>query len=808
MYLFLNLNHNLCFLADGSRSDSHTTPMEFLGHNPIPTRLSLSALPDSSFTAFKNPDSPVDLSSTSEQIPEAETADTTHFQPSDALVEEPHVQTTSLLNPSKPFLRSIPQFEESAIHSTDWKVSNANSDHEASSFSQSPTKSKQLTENAFITSPSPSIFTGSTPQQGLQNEERATSTKGHDVISEQMQAVNLSTSGQPLQPPMLALSETLTSDFHSQIVDYSFVSSNPNEVIIHGYHVPFIASHSTSSLPEPTEVPSENFYPTNTMDVDWGSGDYLETISFFDPDRDEYSLVTKVPADPFDMEDVTEKYDTSFPSRVVISPTSLRPVNISPSPSLMTAYSTIKPSKSSNPSSVSTTAHFIKSPAPTRNNDMPDISDVDWGDTFTIQPTDVLLPDMNSLEYYTTQLTKENNVSETVAEHGENITKVYINTTTTMPSTGPNDNLTDDESSGEFSGFVPHDESTAVSPTEEGLQLINASETFLDPSLAPTHYFDSSSLAWTGQVSTTDRSVHTVLVKTRTTLAEVLEPSTTPLLPEDVISSDSFTDVHWFVTDSFEESTVNVTTVLTATIATSAVPTEPSTNETAATTEITFQDSFVTEQSFNITSISNEPTSYNVTLVPSVMLGDQGMTEDGVDISATMTSIPTSIEVNTDSAGTTSQAGTTTLHQATTGATSTAETSTSINVISTISEQTTTTARMYLCQVDRPVYLTKIGKSEISTLLNLHFIFKISALYGKLQTSGFCSRFSLRSSCWICQITSPRHTKRRIQQDSGTAGNRFIISLLTNVAFCLGVRKGNYSLVHPDHLGCHSKNNQ
>lgn len=678
--------------------------MEFLGDNPSPTRLSLSALPDSSYTAFKNPESPVDLPSISEQIPEAETADSMHIQPSDALVEEPRVQTTSLVSPA------IPQFEQSAIHSTDWKVSKANSNHEASSFSQSPTKSKQLTANTFITSTSPSVFTGSTPHQGLQSEKRATFTKGQDMISARMQAVNLSTSGQPLKPPILALSETLTSDFHGQIVDSSHVSSDSNEVIIHGYHVPFIASLSTPSLPEPTEVPSEDFYPTNTMDVDWGSGDYLETMSFFSPDRDEYSLVTKVPSDPFDLEEDTEKYDTSFPSRVVISPRSLHPVNISPSPSLMTAYSTIVPSKSSNPSSVSTTAHFITNPTPTPNTDMPD---VDWGDTFTIQPTDVLLPDMNSLEYYTTQLTKESNVSETVAEHLENITEMYINTTTTMITSGSNNNLTDDESSGEFSGFVPHDESTKVSPTEEGLQLINATETFLDPSLAPTHYLDSSSLAWIGQVSTTDRSVHTLTANTRTTLAEVLEPSTTPLLPEDFISSDSLTDVHWFVTDSFEESTVNVTTVLTATVAYSAVPTEPATNKTAVTNEITFQDSSVTEQPFNITSVSNESTSCNVTLVPSVMLGDQGMTEDGVDISATMTLIPSSSEVNTVSAGTTSQAGTTTLHQATTGATSTAETSTSINIISTTSEPATTTTRMYLCQVDRPIYLTKIGKSEI-----------------------------------------------------------------------------------------------
>lgn len=683
--------------------------MDIHGDNPGSTRLPLSALPDSNYTAFKNPESPDALSSISEPIPETRTADTKHFQwshnahenfriPRDALAEDSHIQTT--LSPNEHLLGTFPQLAQSALQS-------------GASFSTSPTNLKQLTKsNTYVISPGPSIFTGSTPHQSLHYEERATSTKVQDGTSEQSQANKLLSLGQPLQPPKLSFYETLTNEFQSQIVEPSHLSSNPDEVMLHNYHVPFITSYSTSSLPGPAEVPSENFYPTNTMDVDWGSGDYLETMSFFSPDSGDYSLVTKVFSDPYDLEEDTEKYDTSFPSRVVISPSSLHPVNISPTPSLVTAYNTIVPSKSIYPSTVSTAAHFIRKPTPTSNTDISPISDIDWGDVVTIQPTDVLLPDMNSLEYYTNQLTKESNASETVAKQGENVTEIYNNTTTITPTTDFTSNLTDDESSGDLLGFEPHDESTTGAPTQESPQVINASKPFLDPSLVPTHILDSTSSTWIDQVYTTDWSVHTLTVNMNTTLTEVLDPSATPLLQEDSISSDSLSDVHWFVTDSFEESTVNDTTVLTATVVYTAVPTEPGTNKTTVTTEMAFEDLFVTGQPFNTTSVSNESTSQNVTVVPSIMLGDQGMTEDGVSMSATTTLIPTSSEVNTVSVETTSEAGTTTYSQTTTETTPTVETSTSVNIVSTTREKTTaSTSRLYLCEVDRPVYLTKIGKS-------------------------------------------------------------------------------------------------
>ncbi|KAG8012468.1 hypothetical protein GBF38_020237, partial [Nibea albiflora] len=465
---------------------------------------------------------------------------------------------------------------------------------------------------------------------------------------------------------------------------------SPEEILAPGYNVPFIAPLPTLPPSEPTEVSPEDFYPTNTMEFDWGSGDYLETMSFLNSNEEDYSLVTKVPSDSYDLEEYTESYDTSFPSRVGIYPSSLHPLHTSPSPSLMTAYNTIVPLKTISPSSISPTIHYILEPTPTSNSDIPDTSDIDWPDTFTIQPTDVLLPDMNSLEYYTTQLTRENSSSDTGAEHRGNVTVVSISSTDITPTSSiANDTkLTEDESSSDLSGFEPPDELTTVVPTEDSPQLVNASEPFLDPSIVPTHFFDLSSSTWSSQVSTTDLDVPTITV--------------------------GLDNVHWFVTESFQQSTIQATSVFPATIPFSPVPTEPAAN--ATTMEVTPQDfTFTSEQTPNITLIPTEPPS-NVTLVLPDVLGDQGVTEDGVDISATMTLIPTSSEANTVSAVPTTTTATTTSHQATSRTTAATEASTSVSIISTTSEKTTVTttttttmSRQYLCNLDRPAYLVKIG---------------------------------------------------------------------------------------------------
>uniref|UniRef100_A0A3B5BBP0 UPF0606 protein KIAA1549-like n=1 Tax=Stegastes partitus TaxID=144197 RepID=A0A3B5BBP0_9TELE len=661
-----------------------------LGDVPDPPGSSPSALPDSHYTAFESPDSPGALPSAPQPIHEARTADTMLFQsehnsksntPRDALTEEPHALTTPSLSPPEPVLGSGPQFEAPAKLSTDWKISRTNSDHKLSSLSPTPTSSQPHPEfNESLISLSPSASTGSTPQRSPNSEQKAASSKQQGGDSEQTLAIMTSEPGQPSpEPPNLTFAGALADEFYSKLVDVNQLSPssapleenkrphvvnmrpNQDEILSPGYNVPFIAPHPSSPSSEPTEVSPEDFYPTNTMELDWGSGDYLETMSFFDTDRDDYSLVTKVPSDSYDLEDYTETYDTSFPSRVGISPSSLYPLHVSPSLSLAAAYSTVGPLKSIYPSSFSTTVQFTLEPTPTADSDIPDLSDIDWPDTFTIQPTDVLLPDMNSLEYYTTQLSKENNGSEAGAEHRGNVTVVSISSTDITPTSGfTNDTkLAEDESSSDLSGFEPHDESTPLVTTEESPVLVNASEPFLDPSIVPNHFLDPSSTMWGGPVSATDWSLHSLTASLdRTAVTEPVRPSATPLLPDDVISPSSLTDVHWFVTESFPTG------------AFSPVPTEPAVNDT----EFTPQDStFTTEQ----TLVSTESTSHNVTVAPPVVLGDQGVTEDGVDVLATVTLIPT----------------------------------------------TATTSKQYLCDLDRPTYLIRIGKFEISSLIRLcHYI--------------------------------------------------------------------------------------
>ncbi|CAB1437415.1 unnamed protein product [Pleuronectes platessa] len=478
----------------------------------------------------------------------------------------------------------------------------------------------------------------------------------------------------------------------------------------------------------------EVFYPTNTMDFDWGSGDYLETMSFLNADGDDYSMVTKVPIDSYDAEDYTETYDTSFPSRVGISPSSMNHLHISPSPSLVTTYSTAVPLKSIHPSSSSSTIHLTLEPTPPANSDIPDASDIDWPDTYTIQPTDVLLPDMNSLEYYTIQLTKENSGSDPGAEHRGNVTVVSITATEVTPSSNATNDtkLTEEESSSDMSGFEPHPESTAEVTTEQSPQLVNASEPFLDLSVAPSHYLDLSPSLWGGKVSTTDWSAPTVGLDS-TVPTEAILPSATSLLPDYVLSSSSMQDVHWFATEELVQSTIHTTPVFTSTIAFSPGSTEPAANTTAIATGSTPQVSaFTTEPTPDISVVSTKPTT-NVTISTPVIMGDQGV-EDETDNPATMTLIPTSSEATTVAAVPTTTTATVDSHQPTTKITATTEASTSINVISTTSGKTTSTAptsRQYFCKVDNPAYLVKIGfpsgatvgyaKSQIRDILKVEF---------------------------------------------------------------------------------------
>ncbi|KAM4618188.1 UPF0606 protein KIAA1549 [Polymixia lowei] len=506
---------------------------------------------------------------------------------------------------------------------------------------------------------------------------------------------------------------------------------NPPPEILAPNYVPFISPHLTSASSEPTETLPEYYFPTNTMDVDWGSGDYLETMSFLGSEGDDYSLVTNLPSEIFDLEDSNaETYDTSFPSRVGVSPSSLHPHHVSPSPSRTTAYSSGLPPTSIHPSSSSSSYHPTLEPTATVHGDMAEASDIDWSDTFTIEPTDLLLPDMNSLEYYTTQLTKENTSSDTGAEHRGNVTTsrhvspVSISTTHIMATSAftvdpshmltatleeprPTDNTTwiEEESSSDLSGFEPLNETTLATPT-----TVNVSEPFVDPSKAPTFSLDLSSSIWGGEVSATQWSSLTptpVVGPDGISLTVSILPSATVLVPEDVISSSSLTDVQWFTTESILHSASHVTPVSTATVA------------------------FPSQLAPSTAAVSTEPTP-NITSVSQIMVGDEGVTEAATDNPARTTFSTVNAGANATSATPATTTATTTPSPATTRTTPAASTRpTTSSTTTSKTPSVAPTSRQYLCNVDKPAYLVRVGfnsgatvgyaKSQIRDILKSEF---------------------------------------------------------------------------------------
>ncbi|XP_028305479.1 UPF0606 protein KIAA1549 isoform X2 [Gouania willdenowi] len=598
---------------------------------------------------------------------------------------------------------------------TDWKRARTNSNHY--SISPAPTISLQQTQlNASVAALAPFAFTRSTTDLDLITEGKESFSINQEGEFDHTLAVTLKPH-QPLESPKQDFPDFLADEPYRNIARTPQLSSSsatlkekinktahgvkmhedPNEILSPSYNVPFISPHPTTPFSGPTDGP-EDFYPTDTIDFYWGSGDYLETMSF-NSERDDYSLATKVPSNAYDLDDYTETYDTSFPSRVGISLSSMFAPNYSQLPSLKPTHITISPTKSFYTSSSSNSVDVTLEPTPMTNTEMPDVSDVDWAETFTIHPTAVLLPDMNSLEYYTNQLSKENS-SETRAEHRGNITVVSISTTKTTSSDFATDTvLSEEDFVGDLSGFEPQEESTPAPTTEETLHTLSDFESVLNPSVASTHILDSSPSFWSEQMSfTTWTTSYFSDGKNSAVSTEALQHTATPLLPNDLLATSSLTDVHWFVTEYFPGSNIQPTSALTPTMPFTHIMTEPNLNVTGDTADLaSFNDSFTTKQ----TPVdSTESTSFNDTSAPPFVLNDQEATEEAVSIQTTITLIQASTIVNTP----TSTTATTTFHQA----------STSLNIISTADGKTAVTpvSRQFLCNINRPVYLTKVGFSS------------------------------------------------------------------------------------------------
>ncbi|XP_061532804.1 UPF0606 protein KIAA1549 isoform X7 [Phycodurus eques] len=700
-------------VADESLLASTHHAKGFLGNVLSPTRPSLSPLPTFIATTFENQDT----HGTQPLNPQPHRES---FTLSDLDAKESPPLYTPSLHPSQLVLGSFTQLEEYK-HSIDWRLAQINSAKQAILLLQTPSISQMQPQ---LNTSKHSAFERSTaPRLSLTKE-------AEDIRSSEMEKKLPTVTSLPDQPTdPLYFSDNPSDEAYildqvlldptngPSIIQYGNqlrpsgslmpknklvnIFPNPHEILSPSYRVPFIGPHLTSPSSETTEAAPQDFYPKNTVDFDWGSGDYLETMAFLSPEEEDYSLVTKVP-DTYDQEDYREHYDTAFPSRLVTSLSSLHQLHILPSSSLIIVYSTHSPLTPMDPSSLSpvhsTIDHTLEL-TPTISSELVEASDsIDWSDTYSIQPTDVLLPDMNSLEYYTTQLTKENSGSGSESDQRGNVSMLSISSSGIMPTSSITNNVkvTEDISDNDLSGVEPHGETTIIRTTE----IFNSSKPFLDHSVVTTPFLDPSSAIWATRMSTTDWSAGTHTVGLHRSV--VILPSPTDFLPDGIMSSFSLTDVHWFVTEVFPLSTtIHPTSVDTATTAFTSGPTE--------------HPRATTEQAFNITSVSA-----NGTLIPPVVLGDEGVTKEEFGNPATMTLIPTNSEADAIAPITASPNANTSSHQ------------TAVTPVMGGEWQTTTlTSRQYLCNLEKPEYLIQIGlpsgakvgyaKSQVGEILKREF---------------------------------------------------------------------------------------
>lgn len=700
--------------------NSTLQPRRFVGDVPSVTGWPPSALPAVDYKAFDSPDSPGAQQSSPSPSHGDLAAGSVQFQWGNIETSQP-LKAVALpavsLNPSTPVLGTNPQIETIGKLTSDWHLVGANS--AKPSLSPTPTRHQHPNPNPGTSLKSSGFSSLTASQLSLDPGQEFVSNHQPE---EHTQAMMTSLPGHPLHSANLAFAESSTNQSYYPDVSPSsghLVWNQPaqsvntlphqDEVLAPDYNVPFMLPHPISPTFEPTDVSPDDFYPTNTMEIDWGSGDYLETMTFLDSDGQDYSPVTKVLSDAYDLEDYTEIYDTAFPSRVGIFPSSLHPLRVSPSRSLR-AHTTATPQETTHASPSPSPSSFSYTLKPTASSEIPPSSDVDWTDTYTIQPTDVLLPDMNSLEYYTTQLTRENNSAETGAEHRNASTvSVSLSEITSTSSFVNGTKFSEEGSSGEASGLGPQDESTTVSMKGERPQITNTSVASLDPSIVPTPVFNAPSSSWDGHVSTTDWLASALTPGVDSTLSpDLLLPTVTPLLPDSAVPYSSLTDVHWFVTESVRRGSISSTLVLASTTALLPSPAPPVTSAASGTTEATLQGS-TTEQVFNASLLSTDPT---FTVTTPNMLMDQGVTEDGADVPGTLTLTPPSSDANTVSETTVTATATNASHQT---VTATAFTSVTNDIASSTSRKAATTAtasRQYFCNVDRPVYLVKIGKNH------------------------------------------------------------------------------------------------
>ncbi|XP_077049736.1 UPF0606 protein KIAA1549 isoform X5 [Siphateles boraxobius] len=525
-------------------------------------------------------------------------------------------------------------------------------------------------------------------------------------------------------------------------------------------HLVFIHTITSASV-EQTMGPPEDFFPTYTMDVDYGSGDYLETMSFMGSEGNDYSLVTNLPSDVYDFEDSnSETYDTTFPTRVGISFSSkhLYPSTTSVTSSFsskLVESSSFNINSTSDGANTDLTKHittfqsftngvpFTMSRPSVLTSDpghtislslltiqptivhslpiVPTTSDVlnqnqsvnesselasDWVGTVAVQPTDVLLPDMNSLEYYTIQLTKDN---VSLPEHtiNQTVSSVFsfmpVGTTnivgTRAYTIDPSYMLTalfdedlqpagngswTEESSTDISGFEPFN-TTNLDPSEVTPSLTDTTVSYLEPSFTLTPSINHSNSL--GDINSTTDWATTPFIAYNTSLLVTVPPPVT----KEPDGMSSFNDSQWIITSLPTEtvftSSVLPTVLVTTSISVSELPTDSTLNVTSSPPAIEMGDEgFVSGTPFatmvtdgdNTTPISSltttsSPVLHNDTTVTSFTITSSSNTM-GITVKDPLGTNPTTTPP-------------------------------------------TTTARNYLCNITKPdTYLIRVGFPPGSTV--------------------------------------------------------------------------------------------
>ncbi|KAI5623863.1 UPF0606 protein KIAA1549 isoform X3 [Silurus asotus] len=541
---------------------------------------------------------------------------------------------------------------------------------------------------------------------------------------------------------------TSTSGKHKELSNHLVLSHDFNiqndaalDDQLYPSHTIFGNFHVTSSFTEPTMGPPEVYYPTNTMDVDYGSGsgDYLETMSYLGSEGDDYSLVTNFPSDMYDFEDSnSESYDTSFPTRAMIplstrylSPSSLTSfpsrhitmnsstafsVTSNPTSTLqvpnsemtnvmISRFSTLT-SISNSPTHISSTIYLgVEAIHPTavhssislhQSDIVSDTSEIytNWPDV-TIEPSDVLLPDMNSLEYYNIQLTKNNESlteqrgNQTTSKHFSLPVSISTTSTYTVPAShmftvmyGEDlqnmDPSWPEESSTDISGLNLSN-TTVLDLSDIRPSLMNATFPFLYSS-ALTPSMDFSNSLW--DLAATTDWISTESISSSISFTSVLFPPPDPV-ESDVMFLNS-TNTHWSINSTVPETSRPTSSlidnVFTQTHNVSEVPTESSPNITSvlSVTEMADQGFTGAGSSFNpVTDDEMMTVSKPADFTPSVLNNETTMSAPGA---------------------------TTEVFNATT-----LLTTPSVTTLQTSTLQTTT-IREYLCNLTKPdTYLVRVG---------------------------------------------------------------------------------------------------